>query len=117
GRGTVIVAGRSTRSLDGARRTGAPDMKHAGPEALAMLGPVLAGIREYGALVEKSPGSFYLRSKAFLHFHEDPTGLFADVKEDLVSFKRYRVSTRAEQREFLTLVSRCLSGVSVGVSA
>ena len=85
-------------------------MKHVGTEALAALGHVLEALREQDGLVERKPGTFYLRSKAFLHFHEDPAGLFADVKEDLVSFTRYRVTTHAEQRKLLQVVTRCLKG-------
>ena len=92
-------------------------MKHAGRQALSNLEPVLRVLRIHDGLTERTPGSFYLKSKAFLHFHEDAAGLFADVKEDLLTFKRYRVSTRAEQRELLALVSRCLSAVSASVSA
>ena len=85
-------------------------MKHAGQEALAILEPVLRQLREHDALVERTPGSFYLRSRvAFLHFHEDSSGLFADVKEDLLKFTRYRVTTRTEQKDFLSRVTRCLS--------
>jgi hypothetical protein len=85
-------------------------MKHAGQDTLSLLEPLLTEIRKFGAFVEKTPGSFYLRSKAFLHFHEDPSGLFADVKEDLVSFSRHRVSTRPEQEKLLAIVRRCISG-------
>ena len=53
-------------------------MKHAGKEALANLHSVLESLRNCGALVERTPGPFHLRSKAFLHFHEDATGLFAE---------------------------------------
>ena len=45
-----------------------------------------------------------------MHFHEDPAGLFADVR--LVQggeFTRMRVSTKAEQRSFMTAVRRVLS--------
>ena len=86
-------------------------MKHAGEEALANLVPVLDALREHRALVERTPGSFYLRSSGFVHFHEDPAGLFADLKEDLISFTRYRVTTRTERKEFLARVKRCLNGV------
>lgn len=34
--------------------------------------------------------------------------LLADLKEDLVSFKRFRVSTQAEQKAFVARVQRCL---------
>jgi hypothetical protein len=91
-------------------------MKHAGRRTLTTLGPLLRALREHPVLVEKSPGTFYVKSKAFLHFHEDPAGLFADVKEDLLTFARYRVSTRAEQIELLARIKRCLSGLAVRVS-
>ena len=92
-------------------------MKHAGPNALAILEPVLSKLRDSGLLVERTPGSFYLQSKAFLHFHEDAAGLFADVKEDLASFSRYRVSTRAEQKELLAKVTRCLTGLATSAAS
>jgi hypothetical protein len=84
-------------------------MKHAGRHARSILGPLLQALRKDGALVERSPGSFYLRSKAFLHFHEHRADLYADIKEDLRVFTRYRVTTRSEQAELLTRVSLCLS--------
>jgi hypothetical protein len=100
------------------QESGGPDgMKHAGRRTLTTLEPVLRALREHPVLVEKSPGAFYVKSKAFLHFHEDPAGLFADVKEDLLTFARYRVSTRAEQKELLARVKRCLSGLVMRVSA
>jgi hypothetical protein len=55
-------------------------VRHAGTEALDQLEGLLAAIRALGGLKERSRGVFYFKSKAFLHFHEDPTGLFADVK-------------------------------------
>jgi len=55
-------------------------MKHAGTAALDQLEGLLAAIRDLDLLKERSRGVFYLKSKAFLHFHEDPAGLFADVR-------------------------------------
>jgi len=55
-------------------------MKHAGGAALDRLELLLGQIRDLGRLNEKSRGVFYLKSKAFLHFHEDPAGLFADIR-------------------------------------
>ncbi len=92
-------------------------MKHVGKDAPAILTTVLNALRARDALHEKSPASFYLRSKAFVHFHEDAAGLFADLKEDLVSFTRYRVTTHAEQRAFLTRVERCLGGPGARTAA
>jgi hypothetical protein len=89
-------------------------MKHAGPDALENLESLLEALRERRALVERTPGSFYLRSTAFLHFHEDPAGLFADLKEEPPGFTRYRVTTKPEQRELLARVERCLKGRESG---
>lgn len=55
-------------------------MRHAGPAALDELSALLAGLRALPGMKEKSRGVFYRKSKAFLHFHEDPEGLFADVR-------------------------------------
>ena len=87
-------------------------MKHAGPDALASLEPVLSRLRRHSALVERTPGTFYRQSKAFLHFHEDDAGLFADLKEDLVSFSRHRVTTQSERKVFLARVNQCLSALA-----
>ncbi|OYU70338.1 MAG: hypothetical protein CFE28_10275 [Alphaproteobacteria bacterium PA2] len=68
-------------------------MKHAGPAALEHLAGLLAELRKLEALNEKKPGIFYRKSRAFLHFHEDPTGLFADVRDKAgIDFDRFDVS-------------------------
>jgi hypothetical protein len=71
-------------------------MKHAGKDVLATIEPLLDRLRAIPGLVEKSTGVFYLRSKAFLHFHEDPAGIFADVRLDGVDFERFEVTTRGQ---------------------
>jgi hypothetical protein len=78
-------------------------VKHAGPDALDRLEPLLADIRAIPGLVEKKRGIFCRKSAAFLHFHEDATGLYADVRlaED---FDRYRVETASERSELLRLL-------------
>lgn len=76
-------------------------MKHAGPAALDRLEPLLAELRALPGLTEKSRGVFYRRSKAFLHFHEDSAGLFADLRNVTGDFDRHRVETEAEQAELL----------------
>jgi hypothetical protein len=70
-------------------------MKHAGGGALDALESVLAQLRTLDGLKEKSRGTFYRGSKAFLHFHEDPRGLFADLKKN-GDFARFPVNNRAE---------------------
>lgn len=56
-------------------------MKHAGPDALDHLEPLLTRLRALPGLMEKKRGTFYRKSRAFLHFHEDPKGLFADMRD------------------------------------
>ena len=84
-------------------------MKHAGTATLATLEPLLAELRRRATLVERSPGAFYVKGKAFLHFHEDPAGTFADVKLDLEEFTRLRATTRREQVALLGAIDRCLA--------
>jgi len=79
-------------------------MKHAGPEALDQLDELLVKLRRHESLVEKTRGTFYRKSSAFLHFHEDPAGFFADVKLG-GDFERFRVSTAKERAEFLRAVA------------
>ena len=79
-------------------------MKHASQKTLESLDNVLRQLREHRALVERTPGSFYFKSKAFLHFHEDPAGLFADVKLDGTTFQRMGINTRPEQDRFVEAV-------------
>lgn len=56
-------------------------MKHAGKQALDQLEPLLGELRALPGMVEKKRGVFYRKAKAFLHFHEDPKGLFADLRD------------------------------------
>ncbi len=83
-------------------------MKHAGPEALAKLKPLLGELRKREPLREKRPGIFNLRSRAFLHFHEDPTGLFADVRLT-DGFSRHPVDTSVQRNQILRKIDRCLA--------
>jgi hypothetical protein len=78
-------------------------MKHARADALDRLEPLLSEIRTVPGLVEKSRGVFYWRAKAFLHFHDDPSGVHADVRPG-VEFERYRVETQDERDALLVLV-------------
>ena len=83
-------------------------MKHAGPQALERLDRLLSALRQLPALREQKPGIFYRRSRAFLHFHEDPAGLFADVRltDD---FERFEVTSEAQQQLLLQQVRDAVS--------
>jgi hypothetical protein len=73
-------------------------MKHATTAALDRLEPLIERLRALGGLKEKGRGVFYLKSRAYLHFHEDPAGLFADVRAaDGVDFDRFNVDEQAVQ--------------------
>ena len=79
-------------------------MKHAGGEALAKMESLLSAIREIPDLTERSPGVFYRRSSAFLHFHEDPAGMFADIKIGK-EWQRLPVNNARERAALVRLVS------------
>lgn len=83
-------------------------MKHAGPAALDTLLPPLAQLRGLPTLQERSRGVFYRKSRAFLHFHEDASGLFADLRI-AGDFVRFDVSGRPGQVALLTAVEREIS--------
>ena len=70
-------------------------MKHAGAQTIRQLEPLLARLRAIDGLVERKAGIFYLGSRAFLHFHEDPAGVFADIRLDGVEFERVAVTDDA----------------------
>jgi hypothetical protein len=80
-------------------------MKHAGAAALDGIEPLLGRIRAAGVLREKSRGIFYLKSRAYLHFHEDPAGMFADIRAaDGRDFDRLKLD-RAAEREILARIA------------
>jgi len=82
-------------------------MKHAGPLALDQLEPVLKKLRELEGLHERKRGAFYRGSSAFLHFHEDPAGFFADLKV-AGDFVRFPVNSGAEVEKLLARAARAL---------
>ena len=79
-------------------------MKHATPRALDRLEPLMAKLRRQGGLKEKSRGVFYFKSKATLHFHEDPAGLFADFRTT-GDWQRFSVNTAGERAALLRVVA------------
>ncbi len=88
-------------------------MKHAGPEALDQIEPILIEIRRLGGLKEKKRGAFYCGSSGFLHFHEDPAGFFADLKID-DDFVRFPINSKSQTQTFLRRAAAALNAVKNG---
>jgi hypothetical protein len=86
-------------------------MKHAGSEALDVIEDLLVALRQRAALRERKRGIFYLKSRSFLHFHEDPAGIFADVTH-AGKMARLRVQTRRERKALLAHVDAVLAAVN-----
>ncbi len=84
-------------------------MRHAGAAALADLSGLLDQIRTRPGLTEKKLGIFYRKSKSFLHFHEDPKGMFADLSVG-PSFDRYPVDTEEDWKALLSAIDHVLHG-------
>ena len=82
-------------------------MKHATGPALDEIEGLLNALRKYDKLAERRRGVFYLKRSAFVHFHEDAGGMFADIRL-ADGWKRFRVESAAEKREFLGLVTGAL---------
>ncbi len=82
-------------------------MKHAGETALNALEPMLAQLRGLEGIRERKRGIFYRKASAFIHFHEDPAGTFADLRNDR-EWLRLRVNTASEQRRLVQLAAEIL---------
>ena len=78
-------------------------VKHAKAGALEALSDLLEMLRTRAALVEKRPGIFYLKGKAFLHFHEDRAGLYADLRRGS-DWEHLPADSADERAQILALV-------------
>ena len=86
-------------------------MKHANHDTLARLSPLLQQIRHrVPPLKEKGEGRFYLKSTAFLHFHDDPSGIFADLKVG-GDWQRYPVNDEQAYAALLQALDESLNKV------
>jgi hypothetical protein len=82
-------------------------VRHARDEDLDQVEPLLAELRRLPGLTERSRGVFSRRARAYLHFHQDPAGLFADLRTTgAEEFVRHAVSSDRQQARFLSLVRR-----------
>jgi hypothetical protein len=85
-------------------------MKHATEAVLLGLTSLLDELRKR-PMREKKLGIFYVKSKSFLHFHEDPSGLYADLRVG-DDFERFPVNSETEQSILLKAVDRVLRNAS-----
>jgi hypothetical protein len=83
-------------------------MRHATTTTLDTIEDLLERIRAHPELRERKRGAFYRKSVGFLHFHEDPAGLFADVKTGATGFERFKVDTDEERNAMLSAVEAAL---------
>ena len=79
-------------------------MKHAGSIALLRLSDLISAVRARG-LKEQRAGVFYRKGRAWLHFHEDKAGLFADIRVGS-EWERFRVSEPQERANLLAFIDR-----------
>lgn len=86
-------------------------MRHARADALAQLSELLQKLRSRKELAERRPGIFYIKGKAFLHFHEDPAGLFADLRQHS-DWLRLPVNDPGDEAELLAALDRTLEARS-----
>ena len=86
-------------------------MARAGADALVQLASLLVELREIPDLNEIKPGIFYVRRLPMLHFHEDETGIVADLKcvtPVPAGFDRFPANSASERRTLLKeTVARC----------
>ena len=83
-------------------------VKHATDAALDTIDDLLQIIRRKPGLREKSRGIFYRRSNAFLHFHEDATGIYADVRGSQ-DFERFQVDSPTGRAACLKRIDELLT--------
>jgi hypothetical protein len=84
-------------------------VKHAGAAALGVLSELLRKLKNRTSLVERKPGIFYAKGRAFLHFHEDRAGLFADLRHGN-DWLRLAVDDHDDRERLLAAVDRMLDG-------
>jgi len=78
-------------------------MRHARPEDLDRLEPLLEKLRRIEGLKEKSRGTFYRGLRAFLHFHEHEGGFFADLRVH-DDYERFPATTAVEKKALVNVV-------------
>ena len=81
---------------------------------LEHLAPLLVVLRGYSSLREVQSTVFHLDGRDFIHFHETPDGVVADVRLAKGQV-RVQASTEAEQAELLERIDEALAKVEAHV--
>ncbi len=84
-------------------------MRHARDEDLDRLEDLLVVLRGVDEITEKRRGVFSRKSAAFLHFHADPTGMYADIRTT-DGWRRYPLSSAAQRRSMMADARAVLAG-------
>jgi hypothetical protein len=83
-------------------------MRRATSAALDRLDDLLQAVRRrHPQLKERKRGAFYRGGAGWLHFHEDPAGLFADLKIG-GTWERLPVNSAAERAALLARLTQAL---------
>jgi hypothetical protein len=77
---------------------------------LEQIAPLLEELRAHPSLRERRPGHFFLGCQEVLHFHDDPSGIFADLRLG-GGFVRFCVTCAEEQLELLGRIEECLAAI------
>lgn len=79
-------------------------------ETLNKLEPLLRFLRSYEVLEETSETRFLLKGRDFIHFHDDPDGLWADARLTKGRI-RLSVASQSEQGELMEMITRKLDAL------
>ncbi|MDQ1403610.1 MAG: hypothetical protein QOG03_1926 [Actinomycetota bacterium] len=82
-------------------------MRHAKTGELDGHGDLLTALRGIDGLKEKSYGTFYRKSRGFLHFHIDGDDLWADIKP-ADEWQRLPATTASDRAALIKLVQTSL---------
>lgn len=78
-------------------------MKHSALDTLALIQPLLNGLRDLPGVVELTPGRYEHAGAALLTCHADSGRMCADLRLD-GQWKRYPIETAAQREALLDLV-------------
>lgn len=90
-------------------------MKHATDPTLDEIEELLGALRVVGELKERKRGVFYFRSRAFLHFHEDAGGIYADVRGPK-DWERLAIGSAGDRARLLERVEQLIDTAHQGSS-